>query len=101
MLVAPQVKIKASPPARITGGRELGTLDKRAKADIKGDGRRNMIGIPDIGLVAFTINLGAVSTEMHQNRTEVNLWMKRACSILWKEEMVVYIHLQQTLICCH
>src|SRR5437763_16046930 len=63
MLVAPQVKIKASPPARITGGRELGTLDKRAKADIKGDGRRNMIGIPDIGLVAFT-NLGAASVHL-------------------------------------
>ena len=63
MLVAPQVKIKASPPARITGGRELGTLDKRAKADIKGDGRRNMIGIPDIGLVAFT-NLGAAPVHL-------------------------------------
>src|SRR5947199_1256634 len=24
---------------------------------------------------------GSLSTEMHQNRTEVNLWMKRACSV--------------------
>jgi len=32
-----------------------------------------------------------MSTEMHQNRTEVNLWMKRACSVqLWEDVSYLY-----------
>ena len=32
-----------------------------------------------------------LSTEMHQNRTEVNLWMKRACSVqLWEDVSYLY-----------
>ena len=38
-----------------------------------------------------TMLLNYVSTEMHQNRTEVNLWMKRACSVqLWEDVSYLY-----------
>src|SRR6266513_531651 len=41
-----------------------------------------------------------MSMEMQQVRSGVNLWLNRACSVNYGKMSAIYIHLQQTLICC-